>query len=59
MHFCITAQYTPSALNAIMENPTTNRQEVIKKLLEGAGGKLISMKHRRRWPWRVGDLRCT
>jgi uncharacterized protein with GYD domain len=43
MHFCITAQYTPSALNAIMENPTTNRQEVIKKLLEGAGGKLISM----------------
>jgi len=43
MHFCITAQYTPSALNAIMENPTINRQEVIKKLLEGAGGKLISM----------------
>ena len=43
MHFCITAQYTPSALDAIMENPTVNRQEVIKKLLEGAGGKLISM----------------
>ena len=43
MHFCFTAQYTPSALNAIMENPTINRQEVIKKLLESAGGKLISM----------------
>ena len=43
MHFCFTAQYTPSALNAIMENPTVNRQEVIKKLLESAGGKLISM----------------
>ena len=26
-----------------MENPTVNRQEVIKKLLESAGGKLISM----------------
>jgi uncharacterized protein with GYD domain len=43
MHFCVTAQYTPSALNAIMENPTTNRQEAFKKLVEGAGGKLISM----------------
>jgi uncharacterized protein with GYD domain len=43
MHFCITAQYTPAALNAIMENPTTNRQEVIKKVLESNGGKLISM----------------
>ena len=43
MHFCATAQYTPSALNGIMENPTTNRQEVFKKLVEAAGGKLISM----------------
>jgi len=43
MHFCATAQYTPSALNGIMENPTTNRQDVFKKLVEAAGGKLISM----------------
>ena len=43
MHFCITAEYTPQALNAIMENPTTNRYEAFKKLVEAAGGKLISM----------------
>jgi uncharacterized protein with GYD domain len=43
MHFCATAQYTPQALNAIMENPTTNRYEAFKKLVEAAGGKLISM----------------
>ena len=43
MHFLFTGQYTPHALNGIMENPTVNRQEVIKKLLEGAGGKLVSM----------------
>jgi uncharacterized protein with GYD domain len=43
MHFCLTAQYTPKALNNILENPTTNRTEAAKKLVEAAGGKLISM----------------
>jgi uncharacterized protein with GYD domain len=43
MHFCLTGQYTPRALNNIMENPTTNRYEAAKKLVEAAGGKLISM----------------
>ncbi|XUJ36126.1 GYD domain-containing protein [Bradyrhizobium japonicum] len=43
MHFCLTGQYTPRALNAILENPTTNRQEAATKLIEAAGGKLISM----------------
>ena len=43
MHFCMTAQYTPQALNKIMENPKTNRHEVAKKLIEAAGGKLLSM----------------
>jgi len=43
MHFCLTGQYTPRALNNIMENPTTNRYEAAKKLIEAAGGKLISM----------------
>ena len=43
MHFCMTAQYTPKSLNAILENPKTNRQEAAKKLVEAAGGKLISM----------------
>ena len=43
MHFCLTGQYTPQALNHIMDNPTTNRFEAAKKLIEAAGGKLISM----------------
>ena len=42
MHFCLTGQYTPKALNAILENPTTNRQEAAKKVIEEAGGKLVS-----------------
>ena len=43
MHFCMTGQYTPKSLNAIMENPKTNRYEAAKNLIEAAGGKLISM----------------
>jgi uncharacterized protein with GYD domain len=43
MHFLLTGQYTPRALNNMMENPTTNRAEAAKKLIEAAGGKLISM----------------
>ena len=43
MHFCLTGQYTPQALNNIMENPTVSRYEAAKKLVEAAGGKLISM----------------
>jgi uncharacterized protein with GYD domain len=43
MHFCMTGQYTPQALNSIMENPTVNRAEAAKKLIEAAGGRLISM----------------
>jgi uncharacterized protein with GYD domain len=43
MHFCFTGQYTPQALNSIMENPTVSRYEAAKKLIESAGGKLISM----------------
>ena len=43
MHFCLTAQYTPQALNAMLDDPNTNRYEAVKKLTEAAGGKLISM----------------
>jgi uncharacterized protein with GYD domain len=43
MHFCFTGQYTAQALNSIMENPKANRYEAAKKLIEAAGGKLISM----------------
>jgi uncharacterized protein with GYD domain len=43
MHFCLTGQYTPQALNHLIDNPTTNRYEAAKKIIEAAGGKLISM----------------
>jgi len=43
MHFCLMGQYTPQALNGIMENPTVSRYEAAKKLIEAGGGKLISM----------------
>ena len=43
MHFCLMGQYTPQALNSMMDNPTTNRFEAAKQLIEAAGGKLISM----------------
>jgi uncharacterized protein with GYD domain len=43
MHFSLTGQYTPQALNSIMDNPTTSRYEAAKNLIETAGGKLIAM----------------
>ena len=59
MHFCMTGQYTPKALNSILENPKTNRYEAAKKLIEAAGGTLVSMystaADRTR---RFGNLRC-
>jgi hypothetical protein len=43
MLFCLTAQYTPHALNAILDDPSTNRAEAVNRLLEAAGAKLVSM----------------
>jgi len=43
MHFCLTAQYTPQALNAILDDPNTNRFEAVKKSVEAGGGKLVAM----------------
>ena len=43
MHFCFTAQYTSQAVNAMLDDPTTNRAEAIKKLLDAAGGKIVSL----------------
>jgi uncharacterized protein with GYD domain len=37
----LTGQYTPQALNGMMDNPSTNRSEVAKKVIEAAGGKMI------------------
>ena len=42
MHFCLTGQYTPRAVNNLLENPTQNRSEAAKKVIEAAGGKLVS-----------------
>jgi uncharacterized protein with GYD domain len=43
MLFCITAEYTPKALNAMRENPKTNRREAVEQLVKAAGGKLVEM----------------
>jgi uncharacterized protein with GYD domain len=39
----MTAQYTPQALNGMLDDPTTNRVEAAKQLIEAGGGKLVSM----------------
>lgn len=44
MLFCLTANYTPKALDAMAKNPT-NRREAVEKLLAAAGGKLVAMYH--------------
>ena len=43
MLFCLTADYTPQALNAMRENSNTNRQAAVEQLLSAAGGKLVAM----------------
>src|ERR1700754_1114820 len=42
MHFCLIGQYTPQAVKNLLENPTQNRSEAARKLVEAAGGKLTS-----------------
>jgi uncharacterized protein with GYD domain len=42
MLFCLTANYTPKALEAMGKNPS-NRREAVEKLLTAAGGKLVAM----------------
>ena len=41
MLFCITADYTSAALNAMRENPNTNRQAALEQLLSAAGENLL------------------
>ena len=43
MLFCLTADYTPQALNAMRENPNTNRKAAVEQLLAAAGGRLVNM----------------
>jgi uncharacterized protein with GYD domain len=42
MHFCLTGQYTSRAVKNLLENPTQNRAEAARKVVEAAGGKLVS-----------------
>jgi hypothetical protein len=60
MHFCLTGQYTPRALNAILENPTTNRQEAAKKTYRSGWREVdIDVQLCFGRPKRSGDFRCT
>jgi hypothetical protein len=34
MLFCLTAEYTPQALNAMRENPNTDRRAAVEQLLK-------------------------
>ena len=43
MLFCLTADYTPQALNAMREDPNTDRRAAVEQLLAAAGGKLVAM----------------
>src|SRR5262245_55229076 len=43
MLFCITADYTPQAVIAMRDDPNTDRSQVVRQVLEAAGGKLIAM----------------
>ena len=43
MLFCLTANYTPKALDAMAKNPTASRREAVEKLVTAAGGKLVAM----------------
>lgn len=43
MLFCFTGEYTAQALNAMRENPNTDRQAAVAQAVEAAGGKLVAM----------------
>jgi uncharacterized protein with GYD domain len=43
MLFCLTANYTPKALEAMSKNPSASRREAVEKLLSAAGAKLVAM----------------
>ena len=58
MLFCLTANYTHKALDAMRENPNTNRREAVEKMVTAAGGKLVEMYGTDgRGPGCNGDLR--
>jgi len=43
MLYCISANYTPKAMQAMAKKPDTNRRDALEKLVKAAGGKLVGM----------------
>lgn len=43
MLFCITANYTPQAINGLMDSPETSRLAALNNLLESAGGRVVNL----------------
>lgn len=41
MLFCLTANYTPKALDAMRENPNVDRRAAFDKLVGAAGGRVV------------------
>ena len=58
MLYCISANYTPKAMQAMAKKPDSNRRDAVEKLVKAAGGKVVAIRHHGRWSWRDGDRRC-
>ena len=43
MLYCISANYTPKAMQAMAKKPNANRRDAVEKLVKAAGGKLVAM----------------
>ncbi len=57
MLFCITANYTPKAMEAMAKNPNTNRRQAAEKLMTAAGAKFgCNVLYNFRWSRCDGDL---
>jgi uncharacterized protein with GYD domain len=42
MHFCLTAEYTPQAINNLRNNPGSNRREAAQQACEAVGARLVA-----------------
>ena len=48
MLYCISANYTPKAMQAMAKKPDSNRRDAVEKLVKAAGGKVVARWRRRR-----------
>ena len=53
MLFCLTANYTPKGLDAMRDNPNTNRREAVEQLVAAAGESWSPCTA----PWPTGPAR--